>query len=132
MEAGEAQVDKMVNQLLSNERFVSAIQGVVSTTLAARGSLDKSLRSALNTMNLPSTADLADLGKRLDRLDRLLSELDGKMARLEKSAGATSAPATKKAAAGKKATAPAVKKASAAAEKKPAAGKKAAGGKASA
>jgi len=97
MEAGEAQVDRAVGQLLANERFVAAVQGVVATSLAAKGSLDKSLRSALATMNLPSTADVAELGRRLDRLERVLAELDEKIGRLEASAApakATPAKAT--------------------------------------
>ena len=95
MEAGEAQVDRVVGQLLSNERFVAAIQGVVATTLAAKGTLDKSLRGALATMNLPSTADVAELGRRLDRLERVLAELDEKIGRLE---AAPTAQATRRAA----------------------------------
>ncbi|AKU90172.1 hypothetical protein AKJ08_0559 [Vulgatibacter incomptus] len=83
VEAGEAQVDKVVNQLVTNERFVSAVQGAVSKSLAAKGSLDKALRSALSSMSLPSTQDVDELRKRLDRLDRTLTELDAKLSRLE-------------------------------------------------
>jgi len=93
MEAGEAQVDRVVGQLLSNEKFVSAVQSVVATTLAAKGTLDKSLRGALATMNLPSTADVAELGRRLDRLERVLAELDEKLGRLEAASGAPAEPA---------------------------------------
>lgn len=118
VEAGEAQVGRLANQLLSNERFVQAIQQIVATTLSARGTIDKSLRSALATMNLPSTADVDELRRRLDDIDRTVTELDGKLGRLEE-ALATRAPAAKK---------PAARKAPA---KKPAQ-KKAAGGKASA
>ncbi|HEY0840846.1 MAG TPA: hypothetical protein VGD74_11720, partial [Vulgatibacter sp.] len=93
MEAGEAQIDRVIGQLLANERFVGAIQGVVATSLAAKGSLDKSLRSALATMNLPSTADVAELGRRLDRMERVLAELDEKLARMEAPRAAESAAA---------------------------------------
>lgn len=93
MEAGEAQVDRVVGQLLSNEKFVSAVQSVVATTLAAKGTLDKSLRGALATMNLPSTADVAELGRRLDRLERVLAELDEKLGRLEAAPASPSEPA---------------------------------------
>lgn len=79
MEMGEAQVGRLANQLLANERFVQAVQQMVSRTLAARGMLDKSLRSALATMNLPSTADVEELRRRLDDLDRTITELDAKM-----------------------------------------------------
>ncbi|HWV36964.1 MAG TPA: hypothetical protein VN033_00640 [Vulgatibacter sp.] len=91
MEVGEAQIDRVVGQLLANERFVGAVQGVVAGSLAAKGSLDKSLRSALATMNLPSTADVEELGRRLDRMERVLAELDEKLSRLEAPAKATKA-----------------------------------------
>jgi polyhydroxyalkanoate synthesis regulator phasin len=83
VEAGEAQVGRLANQLLSNERFVQAIQQIVSGTLAAKGTLDKSLRGALATMNLPSTRDVEELRRRLDDLDRTMTELDAKLDRLE-------------------------------------------------
>jgi len=108
MEAGEAQVGRLASQLLSNERFVQAIQQMVAGTLAAKGSLDKSLRGALATMNLPSTADVEELRRRLDDLDRTMTELDAKLDRLEAKLGAgqsapAKAPAKKRAPARKKA-----------------------------
>ena len=120
MEAGEAQIDKVVNQLLTNESFVAAVQGVVSKSLAAKGSIDKSLRSALSTMNLPSSADIEELRTRLDRLDRVLSEVDEKLARLEREGGAAKKKAASLAASG---GAKPKKAGSEAAAKKPAAKK---------
>lgn len=122
MEAGEAQIDKVVSQLLTNESFVAAVQGVVSKSLAAKGSIDKSLRSALSTMNLPSSADIDELRARLDRLDRVLSEVDGKLARLERE----EASGGKKAAAAAQPAAASKPKKAAGASKKPAAKKPAA------
>ena len=84
LELGEAQISRIAGQVLANETFVQALQGAVSKTLEAKGTLDKSLRSALATMNLPSTADVEALRKRLDDLDRTLVELDEKLTRLDK------------------------------------------------
>lgn len=89
VEVGEAQVSRMANQLLSNERFIQAIQQIVSGMLGARGTLDKSLRSALATMNLPSTRDFEEIRRRLDDLDRTMTELDSKLDRLETRLGGT-------------------------------------------
>src|SRR6478609_6286522 len=61
VETGEERVGKLAQQLLSNEKFVVAVQSLVSRTLQAKGTLDKSLRTALSAMNLPSTADLEQL-----------------------------------------------------------------------
>jgi hypothetical protein len=72
-----------VTQLLTSERFVAAVQEISSRTLAARGTLDRSIKSALASMNLPSTADVAELRRRLDDLDRLMTELHAKLASIE-------------------------------------------------
>ena len=56
-----------------------AIQSIVSRSLAAKGTLDKSLRAALAAMNLPSTADLESLRRKVDDLEQLLSSVEAKM-----------------------------------------------------
>jgi ABC-type protease/lipase transport system fused ATPase/permease subunit len=58
---GEERIGKLVQQLMSNEKFISGIQTIVSRGLSAKGTLDKSIRTALSAMNLPSTADLETL-----------------------------------------------------------------------
>lgn len=82
--AGEAQVDRLVTQLLGNEKFVATVQSAVSRTLAAKGTLDKSIRGVLASMSLPSVKDIDDLRGRLDELDRSLGELGAKLDEVEK------------------------------------------------
>lgn len=79
VETGEERVGKLAQQLLSNEKFVTAVQSLVSQALAAKGTLDKSLRSALSAMNLPSTADVETLRGKVDELERLLSSIESKL-----------------------------------------------------
>jgi len=79
---GEERVGKLAQQLLSNERFVSAVQTIVSRSLSAKGTLDKSLRTALGAMNLPSTGDLEILREKVDDLERLLSNVEAKVDQL--------------------------------------------------
>src|SRR5579863_1977853 len=79
VETGEERIGKVAQQLLSNEKFVSAIQTLVTRSLAAKGTLDKSLRTALAAMNLPSTADLELLRGKVEDLERLLSSIEGKV-----------------------------------------------------
>ena len=79
---GEERIGKIAQQLLSNEKFVATIQTLVSRTLTAKGTLDKSLRSALSAMNLPSTGDLEILREKVDELERLLSSVEGKIDQL--------------------------------------------------
>jgi hypothetical protein len=79
VETGEERVGKLASALLSNERFVAALQSLVSRSLAAKGTLDKSLRSALAAMNLPSSADVESLRAKVEDLDRLLTSVEKKV-----------------------------------------------------
>jgi len=87
VETGEERIGKIAQQLLSNERFVAAIQTIVSRTLAAKGTLDKSLRGALAAMNLPSTADMELLREKVDELERMLSTIESKVDSIATSPG---------------------------------------------
>lgn len=79
VETGEERIGKLAQQLLSNERFVVAVQTLVAKTLSAKGMLDKRIRGALAAMNLPSTADVELLRSKVDDLERLLSSVEGKL-----------------------------------------------------
>jgi hypothetical protein len=85
VETGEERIGKIAQQLLSNEKFVATVQSIVSRSLAAKGTLDKSLRSALSAMNLPSTADLELLRNKVEDLERLLSSVESKVNKLVES-----------------------------------------------
>ena len=79
VETGEERIGKIAQQLLSNEKFVSMVQGLVSRSLAAKGTLDTTLRTALSAMNLPSTADVELLRAKVDDLEKLLASVEGKI-----------------------------------------------------
>src|SRR3954467_5846597 len=79
VETGEVRIGKLAQQLLSNEKFVGAVQTIVGRTLQAKGSLDKSLRSALSAMNLPSTGDVEALRAKVEELERLLTSVESKL-----------------------------------------------------
>jgi hypothetical protein len=79
VQTGEERVGKLASTLLSNENFVATVQSLVSKSLAAKGSVDKSLRSALAAMNLPSSADVESLRAKVEELDRLLNSVEKKV-----------------------------------------------------
>ncbi|OJH35446.1 hypothetical protein [Cystobacter ferrugineus] len=79
VETGEERVGKLTQQLMSNEKFVAAVQTLVTRSLAAKGTLDSALRTALSAMNLPSTADLEQLRAKVDDLERLLTSVESKV-----------------------------------------------------
>lgn len=79
---GEERIGKIAAQLLSNEKFVATVQTIVSRTLSAKGTLDKSIRTALSAMNLPSTGDLEILKEKVGELEKLLGSVEGKVDQL--------------------------------------------------
>lgn len=79
VETGEERLGKIAQQLLSNEKFVAMVQGLVSRSLAAKGTLDATLRTALSAMNLPSTADVELLRAKVDDLEKLLASVESKV-----------------------------------------------------
>ena len=89
----EERMGKVVSQLLSNQKFVSGVQTIVSSALSAKGTLDKSLKKALSAMNLPSTDDVEQLRKKIDELESLVegvSEKVGKLSGKDRSNGKSS------------------------------------------
>ena len=81
-ELGEEQVGKLAQQLLSNEKFITAMQTVVGNSLKAKGMLDKNIRMALSAMNLPSVADVENLRKKLDELEEVIQRLEESVTKL--------------------------------------------------
>ncbi len=79
VETGEERIGKLAQQILSNEKFVAAVQSLVSRSLAAKGTLDKSLRAALAAMNLPSTGDVEALRAKVEDLEKLLTSIEAKL-----------------------------------------------------
>ncbi|ATB28031.1 hypothetical protein [Melittangium boletus] len=79
VESGEERVGKLAQQLMANEKFVATVQTVVTRTLAAKGTLDSALRTALSAMNLPSTTDVEQLRSKVDDLERLLASVEAKV-----------------------------------------------------
>jgi polyhydroxyalkanoate synthesis regulator phasin len=76
---GEERVGKLVQQLMSNEKFVAGVQSIVSRAFSAKGLIDKSIKTALSAMNLPSTGDITVLKDKIEELETLLDKLDGKL-----------------------------------------------------
>lgn len=79
---GEERIGLLVQQLMSNEKFVAGIQTILSRGLSAKGAIDKSIRSVLSAMNLPSTADLETLSQKCDELEKLMGSLEEKVDQL--------------------------------------------------
>lgn len=85
---GEEQIGKLTAQLLSNDKFMFAVQALVTKSLAARETVERSIKSALGAMNLPTTEDVEKLRNKVEGLEAVLSSVEKKVdALLEKKAG---------------------------------------------
>lgn len=88
VELGEDQLNKITQQLLSNETFTQAIQSVVNNSLKAKGAVDKHVRIALSAMSLPSTDDVESLKSKLDGLEQSIDRIEKSLEKLaEKNCG---------------------------------------------
>lgn len=76
---GEELVGKITNQVLSNEKFMAALQQTISKAVDTKTKVDKNFQHALSTLNLPSTADLKKIEEKLAELEELLDGLGEKM-----------------------------------------------------
>ena len=76
---GEERIGKLVQQLMSNEKFVTGVQTIVGRALSAKGSVDKSIRTALSAMNLPSTGDLETVREKIEELEKVLGQVEDKI-----------------------------------------------------
>ena len=72
--------DALIRALWAQVQALTAqVQTLVARSLAAKGTLDGALRTALSAMNLPSTADVEQLRGKVDDLERLLSSVESKV-----------------------------------------------------
>ncbi len=70
--AGEEKMGKVVGRLLTSEAVTSGLQGLVTSALQARQTLDRGLEQALHAANLPSRADLAAVKRKLEELESMI------------------------------------------------------------
>ena len=73
--AGEERMGKVVGRLLTSETVTSGLQGLVTSALQARETLDRGLEQALHAANLPSRADLAAVKRKLEELESMIDGL---------------------------------------------------------
>jgi len=122
---GEERMGDVVNQLLANESFVSAMQTAITQGLAAKRSVDSTVGTVLGAVNVPTLDDVDDVRSKLLELEDVLAEVEVRAKRISKRV-AGMAETEEKEAAPKKAKKAKKKKASAttAAQKKPSKKKK--------
>ena len=79
LERGEERMGRLVTQLLSNEKVMHGVQTVVSSALQAKSTFDRSVKSAMQAVNLPSADDLEELRRKLADLESTVNGLSAKV-----------------------------------------------------
>jgi hypothetical protein len=84
IETGEERMSKIASQLLSNEKFMGALQKTVSAALEAKGTVEKGVQTALSAMNIPTAGDVKKLEGKIEELEKVFEGLSAKIAELQK------------------------------------------------
>ena len=81
---GEERASKLAAQLLSNEKFMNAVQKAVTAAMEARGTAERAAQTALSAMNIPTASDVKKLEGKIEELEKVFEGLSAKIAELQK------------------------------------------------
>jgi hypothetical protein len=73
--AGEEQAGRVVGKLLSSERVVSGLQGLLGVASTARATLDAGLQSARRAAHLPDAGEVEALKQKIEALQTMVDDL---------------------------------------------------------
>ena len=79
---GEEKMGDVVNQLLANEAFVSAMQKAIAGSLGAKRSMDKTLSAVLGMVNVPTLEDVDKIRDKMNELEEAMSEIGERLEKL--------------------------------------------------
>ena len=72
---GEEKMGEVVNQLLANEAFVTAVQKAITGGLSAKRAVDKNVARVLGIVNVPTLDDVEQVREKLRELEDALQEI---------------------------------------------------------
>ena len=81
---GEERMSKIASELLSNEKFMNALQKTVTAAMDARGTVERAAQTALSAMNIPTAGDVKKLEGKIEELEKVFEGLSAKIAELQK------------------------------------------------
>ncbi len=79
----EKSVNAAANQTMGSEQFSRSMHGALGGSLQAQETMRTAMAAYLASLNLPSRADVAAIGERLDRIIALLERQAGPAAQPE-------------------------------------------------
>jgi len=84
VDKSEELLGNITNHILSNEKFLAALQQIISSALETKNKVDKNVQQALSSLNLPSTADMKKFNEKLQELEELVDCVNEKLGSIEK------------------------------------------------
>ena len=79
---GEEKMGEVVNQLLANEGFVSAMQRAIAGSLGAKRSVDKGVTTLLGMVNIPTLEDVDKIRDKMNELEEAMAEIGDRLEKL--------------------------------------------------
>jgi hypothetical protein len=79
---GEEKMGEVVNQLLANEAFVSAMQKTIAGSLGAKRTMDKTLSTVLGMVNVPTLDDVDKIRDKMNELEEAMAEIGERLEKL--------------------------------------------------
>ena len=79
---GEEKMGEVVNQLLANESFVTAMQRAVAGSLGAKRSVDKGVTTLLGMVNIPTLEDVDKIRDKMNELEEAMAEIGERLGKL--------------------------------------------------
>lgn len=84
MDKGEEVIGRAANQLMSNEKFMLAVQQVIAKAMETKVVVDKNVQQALSGLNIPSTADIRKFMDKMGEVEELLDGVSEKLVAIDK------------------------------------------------
>ena len=78
----EGGVNEIANEAMGNEQFSRLMHGATSVAAGAKAGLGEAMERYLATLNLPSRADITNIGERLQAIEAQLNRLTEIVAQL--------------------------------------------------
>jgi len=73
---GEGKLTDLVNELMGNPKFASALGKAIQHAMDTKGKLDKNVAIALSAVNVPTKADYDNLAKKVSAVNKAIGELE--------------------------------------------------------
>ncbi|MET0151126.1 MAG: hypothetical protein ABW298_00760 [Candidatus Binatia bacterium] len=81
-EAGEGQMSRVLEELMSSRSFADLLGKTVEQAMATKGTVDRNMQTILSVLNLPSKADYKKLSTKVEALQGSLVNLNIKLDRI--------------------------------------------------